>query len=63
MTKGGIREAVQLLADGRVPVDLLVEPESVSLDEVADACAKLASGRFGRQSHGGAGLSARPSRA
>ncbi len=44
--EGGIREAVQLLADGRVPVDLLVEPESVSLAEVADACAKLASGRL-----------------
>jgi (R,R)-butanediol dehydrogenase/meso-butanediol dehydrogenase/diacetyl reductase len=44
--EGGIGEAVQLLADGRVPVDLLVEPESVSLDEVADACAKLASGHL-----------------
>ena len=44
--EGGIREAVQLLAAGRVPVDLLVEPESVSLDEVADACAKLASGHL-----------------
>ena len=43
---GGIREAVALLAEGRVPVDLLVEPEIISLDEVADACAKLASGHL-----------------
>lgn len=44
--EGGIREAVELLAEGRVPVDVLVEPESISLDEVADACAKLASGHL-----------------
>jgi (R,R)-butanediol dehydrogenase / meso-butanediol dehydrogenase / diacetyl reductase len=42
--EGGIQEAVELLAAGRVPVDVLVEPAIISLDEVADACAKLASG-------------------
>jgi len=44
--EGGIREAVELLAAGRVPVDILVEPDSVSLEGVADACAKLASGHL-----------------
>ena len=43
---GGIREAVSLLADGQVPVDLLLEPGTISLHDVADACAKLASGQL-----------------
>jgi (R,R)-butanediol dehydrogenase/meso-butanediol dehydrogenase/diacetyl reductase len=44
--EGGIQEAVALLAAGRVPVDVLTEPRDISLDEVADACAKLASGQL-----------------
>ena len=44
--EGGIREAVDLLAAGRVPVHLLVEPTNISLDDVAEACAKLASGQL-----------------
>jgi (R,R)-butanediol dehydrogenase/meso-butanediol dehydrogenase/diacetyl reductase len=44
--EGGIQEAVALLAGGRVPVDILVEPTDISLEEVADACAKLASGHL-----------------
>jgi 2-desacetyl-2-hydroxyethyl bacteriochlorophyllide A dehydrogenase len=44
--EGGIQEAVALLAAGQVPVDVLVEPKDISLEEVADACAKLASGHL-----------------
>jgi 2-desacetyl-2-hydroxyethyl bacteriochlorophyllide A dehydrogenase len=44
--EGGIREAVGLLADGRVPVEILLEPNDISLEAVADACAKLASGQL-----------------
>jgi 2-desacetyl-2-hydroxyethyl bacteriochlorophyllide A dehydrogenase len=44
--EGGIQEAVALLAAGRVPVDILTEPRDISLDDVADACAKLASGQL-----------------
>ena len=44
--EGGIQEAVALLAAGRVPVDILVEPTDISLEDVADACAKLASGQL-----------------
>jgi 2-desacetyl-2-hydroxyethyl bacteriochlorophyllide A dehydrogenase len=44
--EGGIQEAVALLAAGRVPVDVLTEPTDISLEEVAEACAKLASGQL-----------------
>jgi (R,R)-butanediol dehydrogenase / meso-butanediol dehydrogenase / diacetyl reductase len=44
--EGGIEEAVALLAAGQVPVDVLVEPKDITLEEVADACAKLASGHL-----------------
>jgi threonine dehydrogenase-like Zn-dependent dehydrogenase len=44
--EGGIGEAVRLLADGQVPVELLLEPGNISLDDVAGACAKLASGQL-----------------
>jgi (R,R)-butanediol dehydrogenase/meso-butanediol dehydrogenase/diacetyl reductase len=44
--EGGIQEAVALLAAGRVPVDVLTEPTDISLEEVGEACAKLASGQL-----------------
>jgi (R,R)-butanediol dehydrogenase/meso-butanediol dehydrogenase/diacetyl reductase len=43
---GGISEAVRLLADGQVPVELLLEPGNISLHDVENACAKLASGQL-----------------
>jgi (R,R)-butanediol dehydrogenase/meso-butanediol dehydrogenase/diacetyl reductase len=42
----GMTEALALLAGGQVPVDVLVEPADITLDEVADACARLASGQL-----------------
>jgi (R,R)-butanediol dehydrogenase/meso-butanediol dehydrogenase/diacetyl reductase len=44
--EGGIEEAVALLAAGRVPVDVLTEPQDISLEGVAAACANLASGQI-----------------
>jgi (R,R)-butanediol dehydrogenase/meso-butanediol dehydrogenase/diacetyl reductase len=43
--EGGFEEALALLASGAIPVDLLVEPDDVSLDGLLDAVHELATGR------------------
>jgi 2-desacetyl-2-hydroxyethyl bacteriochlorophyllide A dehydrogenase len=42
----GMAEALALLAAGKVPVDILVEPENISLEQVGEACAQLAGGQL-----------------
>jgi (R,R)-butanediol dehydrogenase / meso-butanediol dehydrogenase / diacetyl reductase len=41
----GFQVALDLLASGRIPVDVLVEPDDVPLDGIVDAMQELASGR------------------
>ena len=41
----GFQVALDLLASGRIPVDVLVEPDDVPLDGLIDAMRELASGR------------------
>jgi (R,R)-butanediol dehydrogenase/meso-butanediol dehydrogenase/diacetyl reductase len=43
---GGIAEALALLADGSVPVDVLIEPTEISLGDVERACGELAAGQL-----------------
>ncbi len=43
---GGIRAALDLLSAGTVPVDVVIEPATIGLDQVEDACAKLAGGQL-----------------
>ena len=50
----GFQVALDLLASGRSPIDVLVEPDDVPLDGLLDAMRALASGRTGRQGDGGA---------
>ncbi|HVT77090.1 MAG TPA: zinc-binding dehydrogenase, partial [Acidimicrobiales bacterium] len=44
--RDGFERALQLLASGSMPVDALVEPGHVSLDELLDAMKGLAEGRI-----------------
>ena len=43
---GGIAEALALLADGAVPVDVLLEPSEIGLEGVERACGQLAAGEL-----------------
>jgi 2-desacetyl-2-hydroxyethyl bacteriochlorophyllide A dehydrogenase len=43
---GGIGEALDLLASGTVPVDVVIEPMTIGLEGVGEACAKLAGGQL-----------------
>jgi threonine dehydrogenase-like Zn-dependent dehydrogenase len=43
---GGFEQALELLASGRIPVDVLIEPEVVPLDGLLDAMIGLAEGRL-----------------
>ena len=52
---GGFEEALELLAGGAIPLDLLIEPDDVPLDGLLEAIAR-AGGRTGRwQGHGRTG--------
>ena len=42
----GFDRALELLASDRFPTDLLIEPDDVRLDRIADALAGLAEGRL-----------------
>jgi 2-desacetyl-2-hydroxyethyl bacteriochlorophyllide A dehydrogenase len=44
--EGGFPKALELLASGRVPLDVLVEPEDVPLDGLLDAALDLHEGRL-----------------
>lgn len=44
--KGGFEEALGLLASGRIPVDALVEPGAVGLDDLLDVMRGLAGGEI-----------------
>jgi (R,R)-butanediol dehydrogenase/meso-butanediol dehydrogenase/diacetyl reductase len=43
---GGFARALELLASGKLPLDLLVEPDDVGLDGVLDAMHRLAAGEL-----------------
>ena len=43
---GGFEHALELLASGRLPVDVLIDPDDVSLDGLGDAMVGLAEGRI-----------------
>ena len=44
--EGGFPKALELLASGRVPLDVLVEPDDVPLDGLLDAALGLHEGRL-----------------
>jgi (R,R)-butanediol dehydrogenase / meso-butanediol dehydrogenase / diacetyl reductase len=44
--RGGFERALQMLASGNIPTDLLIEAEDVSLDGLSDALVGLAEGRY-----------------
>jgi threonine dehydrogenase-like Zn-dependent dehydrogenase len=43
---GGFAAALELLASGKLPLDLLIEPDDVGLDGVLDAMHRLAAGKL-----------------
>jgi (R,R)-butanediol dehydrogenase/meso-butanediol dehydrogenase/diacetyl reductase len=43
---GGIAESLRILASGQVPVDILVEPTDIGLQDVEKACAQLGGGQL-----------------
>ena len=43
---GGLTEAVDLLASGRIPTDLLIEDESVGLEDLAETMRRLRAGEL-----------------
>jgi 2-desacetyl-2-hydroxyethyl bacteriochlorophyllide A dehydrogenase len=45
----GFPRAVELLASGRLPLDLLVEPEDYGLDQLVEAAVKLGEGELARK--------------
>jgi threonine dehydrogenase-like Zn-dependent dehydrogenase len=42
----GIAEALDLLAAGKVPVDVVIDPTTIGLEQVGEACAQLAGGQL-----------------
>ncbi len=43
---GGFERALELLASGRLPVDVLIDPDDVSLERLGEAMQGLAEGRI-----------------
>ena len=52
---GGFERALELLGSGRMPVDVLIDPDDVSLQGLGEAMHGLAEGRHRREGHGGPG--------
>ena len=51
----GFERALEMLGSGRLPVDVLIDPDDVSLDGLGEAMQSLAEGRIAGQGHGGPG--------
>ena len=46
---GGFERALEMLASGLIPADLLIEPEDVPLDRLGETLDALASGKMARK--------------